>query len=338
MTYLASRLRPMRLRVRILLALVLALPACDGPQSALAPAGHEAERIANLFWWMAGGAAILWVSVVGIAVYAIRVRPERHEAPIAKLLIIGGGAVLPTSVLAVLVTYGLWLMPELRSPPQQAADIDIEISGEQWWWRVRYFPSQAQTFELANEIRLPLGEPVELRLKSRDVIHSFWVPSLAGKLDMIPGRVNRLVLEPTKTGVFRGACAEYCGTSHAFMAFYAVVMEKEDFVEWIEHQQRRAVPPRESLTARGQRIFLENGCGACHAIRGTDADGVVGPDLTHVGSRLSLAAGTLPNETDAFERWIALTKVVKPGVQMPHFGMLPEEEILALAAYLESLE
>jgi cytochrome c oxidase subunit II len=155
---------------------------------------------------------------------------------------------------------------------------------------------------------------------------------------MIPGRRNRLALEPTRTGVFRGACAEYCGTSHALMSFYVVVQEKADFAAWLEQQQAPAQPPVQALAKRGHELFLANGCGACHTVRGTPADGVVGPDLTHVGSRVSLGAGILPNEPDAFSRWIARTEEVKPGVHMPAFGMLPAEDLQALAVFLEGLQ
>lgn len=155
---------------------------------------------------------------------------------------------------------------------------------------------------------------------------------------MIPGRVTRLALEPTRTGTFRGACAEYCGDSHALMNFYVVVEEREDFDRWLEHQRAPARPPAGALAQRGRESFLANGCGACHTVRGTPADGVVGPDLTHVGSRVSLGAGILPNEPDDYLRWVARTDHVKPGVHMPAFGMLPPGELRALAAFLEGLE
>jgi cytochrome c oxidase subunit 2 len=150
--------------------------------------------------------------------------------------------------------------------------------------------------------------------------------------------VTRLTLQPTRTGVFRGACAEYCGDSHALMSFYVQVQEKDELDRWLAHQRRPARPPAEPLGVRGRELFLANGCGACHTVRGTPADGVVGPDLTHVGSRLSLAAGILPNEADDFRRWIARPEHVKPGVLMPAFGMLPPDDLRALAAWLEGLE
>jgi cytochrome c oxidase subunit 2 len=314
----------------------LLLAGCGGPQSALEPAGRGAETIARLFWWMAGGTAVIWLAVVGLAFYAFHIQPGPHEKQTA-LLIIGGGAVFPTLVLAVLLAFGLAEMPGLLAPAPEGS-LRIAVTGEQFWWRVRYLPPDRAPVELANEIRLPVGERVQLILDSPDVIHSFWVPSIAGKMDMIPGRVTRLTLEPTKTGTFRGSCAEYCGESHALMSFHVVVQEREDFARWLESQGAPARPPARALAARGRELFLANGCGACHAIRGTPADGVVGPDLTHVGSRVSLGAGILRNEPGGFQRWIASPEHVKPGVLMPAFGMLPPDELRALAAYLEELK
>ena len=206
-----------RVRTGALLLLSAALVACDGAQSALATAGPDAARVARLWWWMAGGATLIWVVVVGLAWYAIRVNREEHSERGATLLIIGGGAVIPTVVLGGLLFYALSAMPSLLELPAEDG-VRIEVSGEQWWWRVEYQLPDGATFELANEIYLPVGRRIETVLVSPDVIHSFWIPSIAGKMDMIPGRVNRLALEADRTGVFRGACAEYCGASHALMA------------------------------------------------------------------------------------------------------------------------
>jgi cytochrome c oxidase subunit II len=317
----------------------LLLAGCDGPQSTLDPAGRDAERIAGLFWWMLGGALVVWTVVIGLAVYSIRVRPGSHPHR-AAVWIIGGGAAFPTVVLAVLLTFGLGMMPEVLALPPEGGTV-IEVSGEQWWWRVRYLPGDdptGQGVELANEIRLPVGERLELRLTSPDVIHSFWVPSLSGKMDMIPGRETRIALEPTRTGVFHGVCAEYCGESHALMGFRAVVMEPDAYAAWLARQAGDASPPATPVAAHGADLFLAHGCGACHAVRGTPADGGVGPDLTHVASRASLAAGALPPGPDALRRWLGHPDAVKPGVHMPAFGMLPPEDLEALAAYLDSLE
>jgi cytochrome c oxidase subunit 2 len=317
--------------------LAVLLSGCTGPQSTLAPAGPAAERIAQLFWWMTAGALVIWISVIALALYSIRISPEAHAQRRASLFIIGGGAVFPTLVLAVLVVYGLAPIPALLAPAPEGS-LRISVSGEQWWWRVRYQAVRAEPAVLANEIRLPVGEPVEFHLASPDVIHSFWIPSLAGKIDMIPGRITRLAMTPTQTGLFRGACAEYCGTSHALMSFYVVVERKDAFERWLANQRAPAIPPSTQVATRGQQLFLANGCGACHAIRGTAAGGRIGPDLTHVGSRLSIGAGILPTNQAALVRWLARTDHVKPAVTMPAFGMLPEPDLQAIAAYLEGLK
>lgn len=320
----------------ILAMAALALAGCDGPQSALQTAGRSAERIAELFWWMTAGGALIWVLVIGLAVYATRINPGVHDPRYARWLIIGGGAIFPTVVLGGLLTYGLWLMPSVTGP--EKASLRIAVSGEQWWWRVRYITASGETVELANEIRLPVGQPAEFILSSPDVIHSFWVPSLGGKVDMIPGRTTRLLLEPTREGIYRGACAEYCGASHALMNFDVVVLSAAEFGNWLAHQAAPAQPPQTEVGERGRQAFLSNGCGACHTVRGTPADGTLGPDLTHLGSRLNIAAGALPNNPGSIARWIEETHHLKPEVNMPAFDMLPQEEITAMAVYLGELE
>jgi cytochrome c oxidase subunit II len=315
----------------------LTLVGCSGAQSALEPAGRAAEQLADLFWWMAGGAVVIWLSFVGLSVYSIYAARPRRRPGAGRLLIIWGGFVFPTVVLAGLLSYGLALLPPLLAPAP-AGSLAIAITGEQWWWRVRYFASNGETVELANEVRLPLGEPVEFHLESRDVIHSFWIPALGGKVDMIPGRRTRLRVEPTRAGACRGTCAEYCGSSHALMSFSVRVLPPNEFARWLSQQRERARPLVERSAQRGEEVFFQSGCGSCHSVRGTSADGVVGPDLTHVGSRMSLAAGLLANEPDAFARWVAHTDELKPGVTMPPFGMLPDHEVRALAAYLEALQ
>jgi cytochrome c oxidase subunit II len=313
----------------------LAVAGCDGAQSALAPAGRGAARIADLFWVMTIGFAVVWTAFVGLAIYAYCGRRE-HGARTGRLVILVGGVVVPVIALTALLTWGLAMMPQLL--PSSGATLEIEVIGHQYWWRVRYLRGEQPPVELANEIHLPVGAKVELRLESRDVIHSFWIPSLGGKVDMIPGRTTRLVLEPTRAGVYRGTCAEYCGTSHAWMSFHAVVEEPAQFERWLAAQAAPAAVPADPATAAGAEQFVANGCGACHAIRGTAADGVIGPDLTHVGSRRSLAAGALPNDTGALRRWIARTTAIKPRVHMPAFGALPDDAADALASYLAGLK
>jgi cytochrome c oxidase subunit 2 len=328
----------MRGSSRWLLCPSVLLPAgCQGMQSALDPAGREAEQIALLFWWMVGGVTVIWFGVMGLTLYCVRSRPETFNHRKENWIIVGGGAVFPTLVLALLLVFGLAMLPGLLKPAS-AGSVIVAVDGEMWWWRVRYPAPGGETIVLANEIHLPVGETVEFQLQSDNVIHSFWIPSLGGKVDMLPGRGTRLALTPTRTGLFRGVCAEYCGASHAFMQFDVIVESRDAFDRWLRHQATPAVKPNDPVEVRGERAFVAHGCGACHAVRGTSADGVIGPDLTHVGSRRSLAAATLPNEIDHFKRWIAHTDDVKPESRMPRFSMLPDDELLALAAYLKGLK
>jgi cytochrome c oxidase subunit 2 len=226
----------------------------------------------------------------------------------------------------------------LASLPTQDA-LHIEIVGQQWWWRVRYLDAQGMPqFETANEIRIPTDRAIDLTLESADVIHSFWIPALAGKIDTIPGHVNRLRLSAAKSGTFRGQCAEYCGGAHAMMALYVVADNDQAFAQWMQRQRAPAQEPADAHLQSGRALFLSSGCIACHTIRGTPAAGYLGPDLTHVGSRLSIAAGSFPNHAGTFAGWIADSQRAKPGNHMPSFPMLLGVELRALAAYLESLQ
>ena len=319
------------------MVLLLLPAACAGPSSALDPAGRGAERIATLFWWMTGGALAVWLAVTVLTVYAVWFHRGGTPLPSARRLIVIGGAVIPLGLLTVLLVFGLGMLPA-ELAPAPAGSLAVSVVGEQWWWRVRYSGPDGGAVELANELHLPLGEPVQLTLRSADVIHSFWVPALGGKVDMIPGRTTRLTLEPTRAGEFHGVCAEYCGASHALMAFDVVVERPEKVQQWLAQQQQPARAPAEPLAERGAKLFLSTGCGACHTVRGTAATGVVGPDLTHVGSRRTLAAGALPNHPDAYHRWVAKPAALKPLATMPAFGALADEELRALSRYLESLQ
>ncbi|WP_246249116.1 cytochrome c oxidase subunit II [Chelativorans alearense] len=311
------------------------MAGCSDAQSVLNPHGAEAESIALLFWITAIGGALIWLAVVGALIYAGRRHRKPYSQASAARLVLWAGAVVPSILLAVLLGYALALIPDLR-PLAASADDDrlhIEVIGEQFWWRVIYHPPDGQPVVSANEVRLPVGERVTFSLKSTDVIHSFWIPPLGGKMDMIPGRTNTFSLKATKAGIFRSPCTEFCGPSHALMAFTAVAMKPGRFDRWLANEGKEAVNGKPGL-----KPFLANGCGACHAIRGTEADGAVGPDLTHLASRKTLAAGSLPNTEDAIARFIAEPDEVKPGVRMPAFGMLPQDEIDAIAAYLARLE
>jgi cytochrome c oxidase subunit 2 len=319
-----------------LAASLLALGGCSGIQSALDPAGDEAASVARLFWVMAAAGTLIWAAVVGTLVYATRRRRRVYSEHAAGLLVLWGGALVPALLLALLLGHALWLMPNIRpwSEPAERAGLRIEVNGEQFWWRVRYHLADGPPVDSANEVRLPVGERVEFTLTSSDVIHSFWIPVLGGKMDMIPGRANRLTLKAAKAGTYRGPCTEFCGTSHALMAFSVVVMEPDDFRAWLADQAETSP----GVEASGQDVFIASGCPACHTVAGTEAVGTVGPDLSHLGSRETLAAGILPVSTETIASFISDPDVIKPGSQMPPFRMLPEADIAAIAAWLEGLE
>ncbi|MGK6311694.1 cytochrome c oxidase subunit II [Neorhizobium sp. DT-125] len=323
--------------IRTVPALLLCplVASCSGIQSALDPAGREAADVATLFFVMLTGAAVIWAGVVAMLVYAARKR-RAHSEKGAGQFILWGGAVMPTVILTALLSYAVWLMPNVR-PWFQGEDGGmrrIEVTGEQFWWRVRYLGEDGGVlFETANEVRIPVGERVVFSLTSPDVIHSFWIPVLGGKMDMIPGRENRLALTAEKPGTYRGVCAEFCGTSHALMAFTVLAMESQAFEDWMSARQNASG----AADAEGLALFLRHGCAACHAISGTEARGAIGPDLTAFGERGSVAAGTLPNEREHIARFIRYPGQVKPGALMPHFGMLPDTDIDRIAAYLKGL-
>ena len=314
---------------------LLALAACTGPQSALDPAGRDSATLSRLFWFMLAGAAVLWAAMNGLMFYAWRVDPRPMSVRGARTLIFAGGVVLPTVVLSGLLGYGLSVMPDQRAPGD---GLRVEVTGEQWWFRVEYWPEgAAEPIRSANELVLPVGSRSEITLKADQVIHSFWLPSLGGKTDMIPGRVNRMSLEPTAVGEFRGQCAEFCGESHAWMAFTAKTLSPDDFAAWLTAEAAPAAPPRTDLARRGRDAFMAQGCGGCHAIRGTPARGRVGPDLTHLGSRLNLAAGALEVTRPDLIAWITDPSAVKPAARMPAYDHLDTGTIAAMAAYLEGL-
>jgi cytochrome c oxidase subunit 2 len=221
-------------------------------------------------------------------------------------------------------------MPVLRAPGE---DLRIAVEGQQFWWRVTYELPDGSRVSSANEVRLPRGRRTEFVLTAQDVIHSFWVPPLGGKMDMIPGMTNRLVLEPERTGRFRGACAEFCGASHALMALDVEVMEPDAFEAWLRSRRDPAPPPG---AQEGAALFLTNGCGACHTVAGTPAAGRIGPDLTHLSERPSIAAGILPNDVDNVARFIRHTRDIKPGARMPSFAMLSPEDSASIARWLSA--
>lgn len=325
------------LRVTIGLSLFMLLGACNTMQSTLHPNGPHASSVATLSWVMFIGSAVIFSLVLLLTAYAIFRRSEGSGWMTGRGFIVVLGIIFPIITLTALLTYGLVIARTLVTGDPPA--LRIEIIGEKWWWRVHYVDAEGQTrLVSANEIRIPTGRPIEFVLKSADVIHSFWVPSLAGKLDMIPGRTNVTRFSAERPGLYRGQCAEYCGDQHALMAFYVIALTEPEFEAWYAREAGPATEPTLPFVARGKKLFEQNGCGACHTVRGTSANGMIGPDLTYVGGRRSIAAGTYPNNVGTLAGWVSSSQHLKPGNLMPSFGNLQGEELRAIAAYLESLK
>ena len=315
-----------------------AVSGCTGLQSALDPGGPSAREISVLWWSMAGGAVLVLSLVLCLLLYAIFGNPERRRAITPHRLIVGGGMVLPVAVLSMLVPFNVRVASGITAP-RSSSTLTIRIEGRQWWWDVEYDSGRlTDRFTTANEIYIPVGEPVELVLTTADVIHSLWFPGLGGKLDMIPGRTNRLMLEADRAGVYRGQCAEFCGIAHAKMALYAVAVPPQEFSLWAERQRAPGGEPEGELEQRGAELFDAGGCALCHTLRGRNAWGREGPDLTHVGGRLTIGAGLLDNTPAALAHWIAHNDAVKPGNRMPDYADLDGETRAALAAFLAGLE
>jgi cytochrome c oxidase subunit 2 len=307
------------------------------PPPVLDPAGPYATSVSWLSWILIGMAAIVLLVVLAALYVALFGRRDLQARLGGKTMIWVGGIAFPVVVLTGLLIYGLSLTRHL-SDPVQGNELRIRVIGEMWWWRVAYLdPQGREILQDANELHIPAGRPVVLELQSADVIHSFWVPRLSGKLDMIPGRRNLLRIQADKPGVFGGQCAEYCGGPHALMGFTVVAHEPAQFARAMQARlQRQALPVNVSSLSRGARLFDEAGCAACHRIAGTAANGLAGPDLTHVGSRRSLGAGILPNNRGAMMGWIANSQAIKPNNRMPPYTMLSYEQLNELASYLEA--
>ena len=307
----------------------------SGIQSALNAQGPHAEAVATLTWVMVVGGALVFVLVMAFAAYALW-GPRRGGWLGSTRCVIALGFIFPLVTLSALLVYTFAVARSIVSeagPP----DLRIEVVGEQWWWRVHYLDSSGRIdFATANELVIPAGKSVELTLKAADVIHSFWVPSLAGKLDMIPGHTNRLRIAASKEGVFRGQCAEYCGGPHAQMGLYVIARNAEDFEAWRVTQRQPRKDVSDETLGRGRTLFLAS-CASCHSVRGTRAQGTLGPDLTHVGSRTSIGAGILPNNEGTLASWIAASQHLKPGNLMPSMNIYTGDELRAVAAYLAAL-
>ncbi|HCO03451.1 MAG TPA: cytochrome c oxidase subunit II [Actinobacteria bacterium] len=329
-------LRPTRLAAFALLA-VLVFTGCAGAPSTLDPHGPGASRVAGLWWFLFIVSAVVCVVFIALVVFGAMRRQKNREIPEhdastprwARNLVIGGGVVFPVLILSVLWVMTLHDMAAL-SAPTRPARLTVQVEGYQWWWRVSY---PGQGIVTANEIHVPTGQPVRVVLTTNDVNHSFWVPQLVGKTDLIAGRTTSLWLQADNAGVYRGQCAEYCGLQHANMAFYVVAQSPADFRAWASNEAAAAP----ATDPAGQSVFENAPCAACHTIRGTTAHGTFGPDLTHFGSRMTIGAGTVPNNRGYLGGWIVNAQSIKPGSLMPPIQLSAADE-QQLIDYLESLK
>jgi cytochrome c oxidase subunit 2 len=323
----------------------------DALQSVLGPASAEAGQINRLWWWFLAvltGVFLLVLLWLGLAVWRA-VRIERSAAagvslppskPGAEKAMIG---IVSAAVgVTVLILFGLlfadFTIGRALRPPETGGALTIKITGKQWWWQIEYEDAEpSKIFQTANELHLPQGRPVQLLLQSNDVIHSFWIPGLQGKKDLIPGHQTSLWITAERSGLFRGQCAEFCGYQHAHMGLLAVVESPEDFARWQEAQRQSAPPPTAASAQRGQEVFLHRTCAMCHAIQGTPADSHVGPPLTHLATQQTIAAGSFPNTRGYLAGWILDPQALKPGTRMPPNPLSPDE-LRDLLDYLDTLK
>jgi len=324
----------------IAIGLALAAAGCGGVQSALNPAGPQASAIAALTWRFFILCGVIYVLVIAALIWALARRPtprdETAEGQRRLGRIIAGLTVLTTAILVVLAVSSVVAGRGLISPSGPGA-ITINAIGHQWWWEFEYQDVSANEWvNSPNELHIPVGVPIVIKAMSRDVIHSLWVPNLIGKRDLIPGIVTHTWIQADTPGVYRGQCAEFCGHQHAHMAFLVVAEPRDRFETWLQRQRRGAPQPSTPEQQRGHDVFMTGPCVMCHTIRGTSAASNIGPDLTHVYGRQTIAAGTLPTTRGHLAGWISDSQSIKPGNRMPPVPM-SGEDLQALLAYLETL-
>jgi cytochrome c oxidase subunit 2 len=327
-------------------AVLASAPAhADMPMSYLRSFGARADPIKNLTWGLMLIAIAVIVITTGLLIAGLWRRrlapmptlpgtaPVRHPPGGLSWLYVGVG--ISTLVLFVASVWTIVVLAAVSHAPAGRAGLQLEVTGHQWWWEVKYLADQpARQFTTANEIHIPVGEPVTIKLRGTDVIHSFWVPALTGKTDVIPGQINVTWLEAHQPGIYRGQCTEYCGQQHAHMAFEVVASPPDEFKTWWDHQLEAAGAPASPAAIADENAFISK-CGICHAVRGTPAGGRLGPDLSHLTSRRTIAAGTLPNTPGHLSAWISDAQHVKPGNLMPRLD-LSGLDLARVRRFLES--
>lgn len=327
---------------------VLCFSSCGGIQNSINPAGPQADNLSRLWWLMFTVCSVVFVIVMIALLLSLRNRtrdslsvpvldlPREQERRRRNLMI--SAVTVTTIILFVFLIASFSAGRSMSANLAHKNGLAIEVTGHQWWWEVRYTDVDASNiFTTANEIHIPVGVPVTFTLHAGDVIHSFWVPNLAGKKDLIPGKVNTIWLQADKPGVYRGQCAEYCGLQHAQMALWVVAEPQDQFNAWRQSQTQTSVAPATDSQKRGQQVFLSSTCVMCHAVNGTAAGSNIGPNLTHVGSRNTIGAATMANTRDHLAQWIRDSQSIKPGNRMPQ-NNLSDADLQSLVDYLQSLK
>jgi cytochrome c oxidase subunit 2 len=327
---------------------LLLIAGCHGNQAALNSKGIQAARIERLWWLMFSiilGVYVVVLGWMGTAVYRARThRPENEIPPQVnpvadqRMTKVVGVAIGATVVLLFVMLIASVVTGHAIANLSSKNPVSIDVIGHQWWWEVEYEATQAdQTVITANEIHIPVGQPVVIKTSSQDVIHSFWAPNLHGKRDLIPGYENAFWIQADEEGTFRGQCAEFCGHQHAHMGFFVVAESPAKFQAWLAHQVSTPPPPSDPVAKHGEEVFLSHTCVMCHTIRGSGAGARMGPDLTHIASRMTIAAATLPNTRGNLAGWILDSQSIKPGNKMPP-NPLKSDDLNALLTYLETLQ
>lgn len=333
----------------------LLLAGCNSLQSSFDAHGRAADQISHMQWFMTVMflviTVIMWL-LFGYAFYRRRGDLTEH-APIdaggGESWIAIGGIAIPLVVLSILFVWGLDLLRAFpihgmhgaghQQTMAHSMKPDILIVGHQWWWEIHYLnDDRSKQFITANELHLPLGKPMNIRLETRDVMHSFWVPALHGKVDLIPGMPNYLRLEASQLGEYQGECAEFCGAEHARMRILTVVQTPDEYEAWVSGQLQPAHEPTADPALAGQKLFLAGPCSLCHMVRGTQALGTTAPDLTHLASRQMIAANYYKNNDAYLEAWITHAQSLKPGAEMPNITHFTGPELNNLVAYLRQLQ
>jgi cytochrome c oxidase subunit 2 len=323
------------------------LAGCSGRQNALDFASDQARAIGGIWHVMLLVCGVMYLLMMALLAWAIwRAKRRLPSAAVSATVpavdgflrkLLGSWVVLIVVGLFVLAAASFWVDRRLALT-QDSHAMKVRITASQWWWQVEYLDSDpSRTIVTANELHLPVDRATRIELRSNDVIHSFWVPNLNGKTDLIPGRSNFITITPRRVGQLRGQCAEFCGLQHARMAIDVTVEAPPDFARWQAAQLAPARVPQTAQERQGQHVFLASTCATCHTIAGTDAAGKIGPDLTHLASRRTLAAGTLPMQAQALSGWIRQPHAAKPGTNMPA-SELPADQLAALVTYLMTLQ